>query len=216
MASPRLRVPHVSRLLREVGILTLETLEAWGAVQVQMSGKNFISVLLLFDPVPLVLIRFNSGDLRARIRRRGRFRHMTSTCRKPSSVFTFMVLSVVLGLPHFLHAQAASSSAKLSVHWEELTASDFRDGIHRSQGTCLLPFGILEKHAPHLPIGTDLLDVRYAALPAAAPEAIARREPSAGRGEGGRSTRRTGRWAPIGWTGVTPRGTRPSRNTQAG
>src|ERR1035437_4919255 len=117
MASPRLRVPHVSRLLRDVGILTLETLEAWGAVQVQMSGKNFISVLLLFDPVPLVLIRFNSGDLRARIRRRGRFRHMTSLCRKPSSVFTFMVLSVVLGLPHFLHflhAQAASSSAKLS------------------------------------------------------------------------------------------------------
>lgn len=47
MASPRLRVPHFSRPLREVGILTLETLDAWGAVQVQMSGKNFISVLLL-------------------------------------------------------------------------------------------------------------------------------------------------------------------------
>ena len=56
---------------------------------------------------------------------------------------------------------------KLSTHWEELTASDFREGIRQSQGTCLLPFGILEKHGPHLPLGTDLLDVRYAALHAA-------------------------------------------------
>jgi creatinine amidohydrolase len=59
---------------------------------------------------------------------------------------------------------------KLSVHWEELTAADFREGIRRSQGTCLLPFGILEKHGPHLPLGTDLLDVRYAALHAAEQE----------------------------------------------
>ena len=61
----------------------------------------------------------------------------------------------------------SGSQAKLSTHWEELTASDFREGIRRSQGTCLLPFGILEKHGPHLPLGTDLLDVRYAALHAA-------------------------------------------------
>ena len=59
---------------------------------------------------------------------------------------------------------------KLSVHWEELTAADFRDGISRAQGTCLLPFGILEKHGPHLPLGNDLLNVRYAALNAAQQE----------------------------------------------
>lgn len=67
-------------------------------------------------------------------------------------------------------AQQAPSSTKLSVHWEELTAGDFREGIHRSQGVCLLPFGILEKHGPHLPLGTDLLDVRYATLHAAEQE----------------------------------------------
>ena len=67
-------------------------------------------------------------------------------------------------------AQSASSPAKLSVHWEELTAADFREGIHRAQGTCVLPFGILEKHGPHMPLGTDLLDVRYAALHAAEKE----------------------------------------------
>src|SRR5437879_9177639 len=57
--------------------------------------------------------------------------------------------------------------AKLSTHWEELTAAYFRSAIQQSQGTCLRPFGMLEKHGPQLPLGTDLLDVRYAALHAA-------------------------------------------------
>ncbi len=64
----------------------------------------------------------------------------------------------------------AQAQVKLSTHWEELTAADFRAAIHQSGGTCLLPFGILEKHGPHLPLGTDLLDVRYAALQAAGQE----------------------------------------------
>src|SRR5213076_1895698 len=59
---------------------------------------------------------------------------------------------------------------KLSVHWEELSAAEFKDGIARAQGTCLLPFGILEKHGPHLPLGNDLLNVRYVALNAAQQE----------------------------------------------
>jgi creatinine amidohydrolase len=86
--------------------------------------------------------------------------------------FSILLILFLTG-PHFLHfsqAQTAAPQAKLSVHWEELTAADFREGIHRSQGTCLLPIGILEKHGPHLPLGTDLLDVRYAALHAAEQE----------------------------------------------
>ena len=59
---------------------------------------------------------------------------------------------------------------RLSVHWEELTAADFVKGIQQSGGTCLLPIGIMEKHGPHLPIGTDLLDVRHASLGAAEQE----------------------------------------------
>ncbi|MGA7840003.1 MAG: creatininase family protein [Candidatus Acidiferrales bacterium] len=66
-----------------------------------------------------------------------------------------------------LAAYPAAAQTKHSVKWEELTSADFRDAIAQSQGTCLLPFGILEKHGPHLPLGTDLLDVRYAALHAA-------------------------------------------------
>jgi creatinine amidohydrolase len=62
------------------------------------------------------------------------------------------------------------TQAKLSVHWEELTAAEFRSAIELSKGTCLLPFGILEKHGPHLPLGTDLLKVRYEVLHAAEQE----------------------------------------------
>jgi creatinine amidohydrolase len=62
------------------------------------------------------------------------------------------------------------SQSTLSVHWEELTAADFRSALQQSKETCLLPFGIIEKHGPHLPLGTDLLDVRYAALHAAEKE----------------------------------------------
>ncbi|HZR66360.1 MAG TPA: creatininase family protein [Terriglobales bacterium] len=61
----------------------------------------------------------------------------------------------------------AFSQEKLSVHWEELTGPDFVKAIERAQGTCLLPFGILEKHGPHMPIGSDLIASRYAALHAA-------------------------------------------------
>jgi creatinine amidohydrolase len=57
---------------------------------------------------------------------------------------------------------AGAQNQKLSPKWEELTAGDFVQAVHQSQGVCVLPFGILEKHGPHLPIGTDLLDVRFA------------------------------------------------------
>src|SRR5882762_1845930 len=65
-------------------------------------------------------------------------------------------LLVTLVAASSIHAQS-----KLSAKWEELTAAEFRDAIQLSKGTCLLPFGILEKHGPHLPLGTDLLNVRY-------------------------------------------------------
>ena len=52
----------------------------------------------------------------------------------------------------------------LSTKWEELTAADFEKAIQQSHNTCVLPIGILEKHGPQLPLGTDLLNVRYVAL----------------------------------------------------
>src|SRR5438270_12951557 len=77
----------------------------------------------------------------------------------------FVGILLLMGLAVCVQAQE-----KLSVHWEELTGPDFIKAIARSQGTCVLPFGIVEKHGPHLPLGTDLLDVRHAALGAAEQE----------------------------------------------
>jgi creatinine amidohydrolase len=74
-------------------------------------------------------------------------------------------VTLILALTFFA-AASLNGQNKLSAKWEELTASDFRQGIQQAKGTCLLPFGILEKHGPHLPLGTDLLNVRYASLQA--------------------------------------------------
>jgi creatinine amidohydrolase len=71
---------------------------------------------------------------------------------------------IVLSLILSLSAGVCLSQANLSPKWEELTGPDFIQAVHQSQGVCVLPFGILEKHGPHMPIGTDLLDVRFAAL----------------------------------------------------
>jgi creatinine amidohydrolase len=73
--------------------------------------------------------------------------------------------TVVLSLfTLLLFAQTCFSEQALSANWEELTGPDFVTAVHQSQGVCVLPFGILEKHGPHLPIGTDLLDVRFAVM----------------------------------------------------
>jgi creatinine amidohydrolase len=65
---------------------------------------------------------------------------------------------------------AAHGQSGLSVHWEELTGPDFIPAIRQAQGVCVLPFGILEKHGAHLPLGTDLINVRYLAEKAAQQE----------------------------------------------
>jgi creatinine amidohydrolase len=82
-----------------------------------------------------------------------------------------MIRKLAAGLTlSFMCISTAHAQTKLSTKWEELTAADFRQGIQQAKGTCLLPFGILEKHGPHLPLGTDLLDVRYSSLHAAEQE----------------------------------------------
>ena len=44
--------------------------------------------------------------------------------------------------------------------WDELTASDWPKALEKSSRTCILPIGILEKHGPHVPVGSDLIQVR--------------------------------------------------------
>jgi len=56
--------------------------------------------------------------------------------------------------------EAAKTTSEFPLKWEELTAPDFAKAIDRSGGTCVIPLGIMEKHGPHLPLGTDMLNVR--------------------------------------------------------
>ena len=51
-------------------------------------------------------------------------------------------------------------SQSLPARWDELVASDWQKALDRSGHTCILPIGILEKHGPHAPIGSDLIHVR--------------------------------------------------------
>lgn len=69
-----------------------------------------------------------------------------------------------------LSALLLSAAPPPSPKWEELTASDFVAALAAAQNTCVLPFGIIEKHGPAGPLGTDLLNIRYATLTAAKEE----------------------------------------------
>lgn len=69
-----------------------------------------------------------------------------------------------------MFAQSNTTGNKLSIRYEELTAVDFLKAIEKSGGTCMIALGILEKHGPHLPLGTDMIDSREVALRAAAKE----------------------------------------------
>lgn len=79
---------------------------------------------------------------------------------------------LVLVLAATLPARQAAKQAAptLPVRYEELTAPDFVQAVAKSGATCVIPLGILEKHGPHLPIGTDLIDCREVSLRAAAEE----------------------------------------------
>jgi creatinine amidohydrolase len=80
----------------------------------------------------------------------------------------FSIASLTLGTAQ--SQEAVKSTDELKVKWEELTSPDFVRAVARSAGTCVMPLGIIEKHGPHLPLGTDLLDVREVALRAALKE----------------------------------------------
>ncbi|MFO8007653.1 MAG: creatininase family protein [Candidatus Brocadiia bacterium] len=41
------------------------------------------------------------------------------------------------------------------MQWLELTSERFPQAVERAGGLCLLPMGCVERHGPHLPLGTD-------------------------------------------------------------
>jgi creatinine amidohydrolase len=86
---------------------------------------------------------------------------------------SLVVVLLFLGMlcPRALsQGRAVGLTARLAVQYEELTAPQFVDAVTVSGGVCMIPLGILEKHGPHLPLGTDLINGREVALRAARSE----------------------------------------------
>ena len=59
-----------------------------------------------------------------------------------------------------LASTSSTFSQELHSRWDELTASEWPKALQQSGKICILPIGILEKHGPHVPIGSDLIQVR--------------------------------------------------------
>jgi creatinine amidohydrolase len=59
-----------------------------------------------------------------------------------------------------LFSSATVAAQDIPARWDELTASDWPRALEKSGQTCILPIGILEKHGPHAPLGSDLIHVR--------------------------------------------------------
>jgi creatinine amidohydrolase len=53
---------------------------------------------------------------------------------------------------------------------EDLTSPKFVKAVDLAGGVCVIPLGIIEKHGPHLPLGTDLYEAREVAFHAAEKE----------------------------------------------
>jgi len=52
------------------------------------------------------------------------------------------------------------------MQWENLTSPDFARAVEETR-VCILPFGVLERHSEHLPLGTDYLNAHRLACLAA-------------------------------------------------
>jgi creatinine amidohydrolase len=80
-------------------------------------------------------------------------------------------LKLILAVLFFsLTISAQHTGENLSFKMEELTSPKFARAVEVAGGVCIIPIGILEKHGPHLPIGTDLYESREIAFTAASSE----------------------------------------------
>lgn len=80
-------------------------------------------------------------------------------------------LNLILAVLFFsLTISAQHTGENLSFKMEELTSPKFAQAVEAAEGVCIIPIGILEKHGPHLPLGTDLYESREIAFTAASRE----------------------------------------------
>jgi len=58
------------------------------------------------------------------------------------------------------------------MQWQNLTSAEFEQAVQQCRGVGIIPIGVLESHASHLPLGTDMFTAHYAACQAAEEEPI--------------------------------------------
>ncbi len=58
----------------------------------------------------------------------------------------------------------------ISVQWEEFTSENFKAAVEKSEGVCIIPMGVIEKHGQQLPLGTDVYTSREISIRAAIEE----------------------------------------------
>lgn len=78
-------------------------------------------------------------------------------------------LLATLSLTVLIFGQTGTKS-DIPFKWEELTSPMFANAVEKAGGVCVIPLGIMEKHGPHLPVGTDLFEAREMAFSAAKKE----------------------------------------------
>jgi len=79
------------------------------------------------------------------------------------------IILLSLFLTTVLMAQQANQT-NLPFKMEELTSPKFAKAVDLARGVCVIPLGIIEKHGPHLPLGTDLFEAREIAFNGASKE----------------------------------------------
>jgi creatinine amidohydrolase len=79
------------------------------------------------------------------------------------------ILLPLLFLSVVLMSQQANMGG-LPFKMEDLTSPKFARAVDLAGGVCIIPLGIIEKHGPHLPLGTDLYEAREVAFHAAEKE----------------------------------------------
>ena len=81
-------------------------------------------------------------------------------------------LTIILSVFFFAIAVMAQQTEKSGLPYklEDLTSPKFAKAVELSKGVCVIPLGIMEKHGPHLPLGTDMYESREIAFHAAAIE----------------------------------------------
>ncbi len=80
-----------------------------------------------------------------------------------------IILILLISMFAYAYGQQIEKS-DLPFKLEELTAPKFPYAVEKAGGVCVIPLGVMEKHGPHLPLGTDLFEAREIAFTAAKKE----------------------------------------------